>query len=364
MISKIEIYPKKLSLKTDFYIAGGNVASLKEGTPHIFVKIIDDENNFGWGEARPSHRWSYETFETVTTTLEKYIIPELIGMDEYDLKNIHKKMNQIIANGIVTGQPIAKSSIDMALYDLISKKSELPLYKYLGSVCQNKVDISYIISAKDEDDAIIQTQEAIKLGYKGIKIKAGINPEKDLNIIKSISQYSKNLFIIVDANQSWDLNKTIQISRALYNSNVKYLEQPLPANNILDYVELVRKSDVPIALDESIYTVQDLINYIKLKAINALVLKVSRCGGIYNAYLIGKIALDSGIPLIGGGLTESPLGMMASAHLFCSLNIDTPVDLNGMQFLSDSLFNNSAFNKTFIELNNFSGIGIEPNIVC
>ncbi|HQJ75719.1 MAG TPA: enolase C-terminal domain-like protein [Bacteroidota bacterium] len=362
MITKIEIYPKMLPLKSDFNIASGNVADSKKGAPHIFLKVFDDENNYGWGEARPSHRWSYETFETVVSALENYIIPELIGVDEFDLKTIHKRMNNIIANGIVTGQPIAKSSVDMALYDLISKKMNLSLRKFLTSNSFNKIHLSYIISAQNPEEGSFQAEKAIKEGFTGIKIKAGINYEKDLDIIKAISEVAKDLFIIVDANQSWDIPKTIKICKELYYTNVKYIEQPLPANDILGYSQLLKKVDLPIALDESIYTAQDLINHIKLDAINALVLKISRCAGIYNAYLIGRIALENGITLIGGGLTESSLGMMASAQLFAALNISLPVDLNGMQFLSDHLFKYKPFNKTYIELDDTPGIGIEPII--
>ena len=92
MITKIEIFPALLPLKSDFQIAGGVVANKNEGAPHVFVKITDDTNNFGWGECRPSRRWSYETLETVTTTLNNYLAPEITGMDEYNLSGIHQKI--------------------------------------------------------------------------------------------------------------------------------------------------------------------------------------------------------------------------------------------------------------------------------
>ncbi len=366
MIKRVEIFPVQLPVKRDFKIAGGVVASSSQGAPHIFVKITDHEGSFGWGECRPSHRWSYETLETVTSTLKNYIAPELIGMDEKDIESAHKKMNSVIAGAVVTGQPIAKSAVDMALFDLNSKKAALPLYRFLSDSEQNQIKLSAIISAQSPEEAVSAAELYIDEGFEGFKIKAGINTELDLEIIKSVSEISKDIFIVVDANQSWDMEKTIKISRLLSCANVKYIEQPLPANNILDYGKIVQRCSIPIALDESVFTEQDLINHIELRAINALVLKVSRSAGLYNAFRIGKLALNNGIELLGGGLTESMLGLLGSAHLFASLGIKTPADLNGMQFLADELFvaeniTDHKISKTCIELYHSAGIGMQPD---
>ena len=277
-------------------------------------------------------------------------------MDEYNLSGIHQKMNYLIAPGVVTGQPIAKSAIDMALYDLISKKANLPLYKFLGSSEQTEVKLSAIISAKNPDEAIKRAKKVMKDGFTGIKIKAGINPDYDLDIIKSVSEISGNVFLVVDANQSWSMNTTIRMCKQLANTNVRYIEQPLLANDILGYAQLVNRCELPIALDESIFTAQDLINHIRLNAISALVLKVSRSAGIYNAYHIGRIAIDSGITLLGGGLTESILGLTASAHLFAALGITTPVDLNGNQFLQNDPVPGTTPDKVVLGVT--PGIGI------
>lgn len=47
-------------MKQNFVISGGSVGDQKSGAPHVYVKITNDNSESGWGEARPSHRWSYE----------------------------------------------------------------------------------------------------------------------------------------------------------------------------------------------------------------------------------------------------------------------------------------------------------------
>src|SRR5947209_8035204 len=78
------------------------------GRPSVVVKITADDGSEGWGQSVPSHRWSYETIETVQTTIEKYLAPSLIGLDPFDEEAIRDAMNGVIANSFSTGQPICK----------------------------------------------------------------------------------------------------------------------------------------------------------------------------------------------------------------------------------------------------------------
>src|SRR4051794_2127887 len=105
--------PLRLPFRETFKISRGSVGSPEEGAPHVYVRVRADDGAEGWGEARPSHRWSYETEESVVTTLRRYLAPVLIGLDPWDLAAVHAAMGRQIAPGISTGAPIAKSAIDM-----------------------------------------------------------------------------------------------------------------------------------------------------------------------------------------------------------------------------------------------------------
>ena len=78
-ISEVTVFPTRLPFRTTFKISRGAVGSQAEGAPHIYVRVTADDGAVGWGEARPSHRWSYETEETVVTTLRRYLGPAVVG---------------------------------------------------------------------------------------------------------------------------------------------------------------------------------------------------------------------------------------------------------------------------------------------
>ena len=83
------------------------------GRPSVVVKITADNGVIGWGQSVPSHRWSYETVESVETTITNYLAPELVGLDPFDEDAINARMNRIIAPSFSTGQPICKAGIDL-----------------------------------------------------------------------------------------------------------------------------------------------------------------------------------------------------------------------------------------------------------
>src|SRR5436305_6530146 len=126
-IKAVEAFALRLPFRIEFRIARGSVGSPAAGAPHVYVRVTADDGTVGWGEARPSHRWSYETEESVLTTIRGYLAPALLGADPWDLVGLHQVMDREIAPGISVGAPIAKCAVDMAVHDLLARAAGVPL---------------------------------------------------------------------------------------------------------------------------------------------------------------------------------------------------------------------------------------------
>jgi muconate cycloisomerase len=362
MIQSIEVIRLLLPIARMLKLSRGVASDPKAGAPHILVKVTDENGIVGWGEARPSPRWSYETPETVVTTIRIYLVPALLGKDEFDLDGIHKIMDTVIAPGVQIGQPIAKSAIDIALHDLAGKKRKTSLSAMLGGDGTTGVKLGYVVSATTIDEAVAQTAEGLEQGYHGFKVKTGIRPEIDLEMVQEISKVAGGKYLWIDANQGWQFDEAIRFSTAMANFGVHVLEQPLAANDITGYRDLVQRSGIPIALDESIYSPRDLVQFVKLKAINGLVIKICRVGGIYWAKKMAAMARDEGLLLLGSGLTEGRISLTSSVHVFSSFKMDVPVDLNGPQFLRDDMVAGPfEFPGREVHPPMGPGLGIEPD---
>ncbi|MCJ7841220.1 mandelate racemase [Lederbergia sp. NSJ-179] len=357
-ISDIEVYPLSLPMKQDYHIAGGSVGDQQKRAPHVYVKITSDTEEEGWGEARPSHRWSYETLESAVTTLNNYIKPILIEENAEDLQKIHKKMDRQIASGLAIGQPIAKAAVDMALHDLIGKHRKQSLTSLWGGMPKKNINLSYLISTSDPEKAFAKAKYAKEQGYLGVDVKIGLNPKQDAAILEAVKEAAPELFFRTDANQCYNLPQAVQLSKKMEQIGIDVFEQPLPAEDLKGHAELRRKVNIPIALDESIWGPGNLLQALRLEACDLVVIKTTKMGGLRKARLCGEIAREANIGLLGGGLTDSSLGLMASAHLFNYLDIDTPVDLNGPMFLEDDpVENGPQIDGGNVELSCGYGIG-------
>jgi L-alanine-DL-glutamate epimerase-like enolase superfamily enzyme len=107
-IARIDAFPVRYPMQGRFKFFEGPEGS-PTGRPAVLVRITDDSGAIGWGESVPIPKWSDETLETVTTTIEQYLAPELVGRDPADIAGAHAVMDRAIAPAFSTGQPIAKS---------------------------------------------------------------------------------------------------------------------------------------------------------------------------------------------------------------------------------------------------------------
>ena len=242
VIQSIDVISTRLPLKSEFSISRGSVADASVGAPHIYVKVITDTELIGWGECRPSHRWSYETEETVVSTLNNYLAPAIIGMDVFDIESIHEVMDTEIAPSTHPGQPIAKSAIDLAMHDLMAKHKNETLYEYFGSKEKVSMPLCYTVFATDPTSAGNIVASAVKDGYKCFKVKVGHDSiAEDLKILESVVNNAAGGIIWADPNQAYTVDLTIEHASEFSDLGILYLEQPIAAGDITGHRKIKEK---------------------------------------------------------------------------------------------------------------------------
>jgi muconate cycloisomerase len=337
IVEDMEVHQASLRFKRGFEISRGKIGGVGMYAPHVLVRLDDGDDGFGWGESRSSHLWSYETNESVVSTLEGYLKPCIVGHDPSDLGGLHGRMDSVIAPGVTRGQPIAKSSIDIACHDLVCRKNEASLFSFMGGEYKAELDISYLVSVSDGEEALEATSSAIREGYRGFKIKIGKGLERDIEIIAACREAAGNRFLWADANQAYSYEESVKLAREADRYDLQVLEQPLASTARRKLVRLSEESPVTIAIDESVFTPSDLDDFISWGFRGSVVIKVAKSGGLLPARRMIELARQSGLGLLGSGLTESMVGFSASLQLFSATGIDRPVDLNGPQFIEDHI---------------------------
>ncbi|HEX4129847.1 MAG TPA: enolase C-terminal domain-like protein [Pirellulales bacterium] len=305
--------------------------------PTIVVKIVADDGTTGWGQAVPSQRWSYETPETVRSTIDRYLAPELIGRDSSDLAGAHAAMNRAIAPSFSTGQPLAKAGIDLALHDLAGKATGRTVAELWGRPPGGTVELSWTLNPQTLDEVAGQIEIACQQGYRSFNVKVGNTVEADLALCREVRRAAPQAFVWVDANGGYDEASALTIAPRLADLGIAAFEQPLPANRLRGLRTLKRQGALPIVLDEPIVSRVDLEEFLGLGLLDGVTMKVSRCGGLFESLATMKLIEDSGLFWLGSGLTDPDISLAASLVLFAAFGLERPAALNAPQFLTTSI---------------------------
>jgi len=336
IVRRMSIHPIFLPFRRSFDISRGRIGDVGALAPHVILRLEASEAS-GWGEARPSHLWSYETRETVTTTLHGYLRGCIEGQDARDLKGLHRRMDTVIAPAVTRGQPIAKSGIDMAAHDLLCRSQGVSLSSFLGGQGRSKIKLTFLVSASSPEEAGEQVRSALEEGYSGFKVKIGKGVERDLEILARCRDVIGNRFLWADANQAYGYADALRLAKEGARLDLQILEQPLISTDRSGLVRLSKESPTKIAIDESVFVAEDLRDFIALGFEGAVVVKTAKSGGILPARAMIDLAMESDLEVLGSGLTEGMVGLSASVQLFHASGIRLPVDLNGPQFIADDV---------------------------
>lgn len=353
IIKNIEICEILVPLVTPFKTALRTVEAVND----IVVKVISDTGEIGYGEAAPTAVITGETKESIKSAIINYIKPVIIGMEIDNLEYIMEKLNNSILKNTS-----AKAAVDMAIYDLYSKKLNSPLYKILGGY-RNEITTDITISVNNIDEMVQDSVNAVSEGFNILKIKVGKEGEKDIERITEIRKaVGKNISLRVDANQGWTSKQAVKIISALEdrNLNIDLVEQPVKYWDLEGMKYVTQNTYTKILADESVFSPLDAVKIIHERAADLINIKLMKTGGIYNALKICDIAEVCGVECMIGCMLESKISVSAAANLGAGRKIITMVDLDGPALCKiDSISGGPIFNGRSIKMSEKLGIGFE-----
>lgn len=308
------------------------------GRRTVVVRLTTDDGAVGWGQAVPSPRWSYETPESVRSTLDFYLGPALIGIDIDDAAEMRRRLNSEIAAGFSVGQPIAKAAIDLALWDLWGRRDGKSVAQLAGSsAAPEAITLSWTLNPQRLEEIEVAVAEAHARGYRHFNLKVAPDPEFDLSAVRLLRQFAPAAILWVDANGGYDLESALSVAPKFAGLGVSALEQPLAANQLAGYRRLRTQGALPILMDESIVSAADFDEFHQLGLLDGVAVKVSRMGGITESLRLIKRLQETDSLFYASGLTDPDLSLAASLQVFAAGGLRLPAALNGPQFLRGSI---------------------------
>jgi L-Ala-D/L-Glu epimerase len=324
-ITKIEIIKLNIPYKEPFVISLGVIP---EAT-NVVVRIHTSIGLTGTGECAPFVFIVGETQETVFE-LAKQVGKMLLGRDPFAIGD---RLHEI--DRAVKGNPTMKSAFDMALYDLLALRANMPLYQLLGGSNNKKIYTDMTISIGDPKKVFLDAVEFKKSGFPAVKVKLGTTMKEDVARIKAIREaVGPDYPIRIDANQGWDTITAIETLKALEPFGIEHCEEPIPHWNNRELVKVRENSPIPIMADESIFDHHDAFRLASMGACDYFNIKFSKSGGINNALKIIAVAESAGIKCQVGCMSESRFALTALMHLVLASDAIVHYDMDSSLMLA------------------------------
>jgi muconate cycloisomerase len=285
---------------------------------HLVVKLVDDNGRAGWGESPaiptwggPNMRYYGETPQTARTMIRDVLWPAIEGISPLEPHALHAAMDRA-----VKGNPYAKAALDIAFYDLAGRALGVPVHILLGGAVRDRVAVCHSLGIMDDEPACDEAERAVAEGVRTIKVKTGIDPERDVRLVRALRQrLGDDAAIRVDANEGYDsVSEAVRITKQQVDEGGIFLcEQPVadPAG----LAEVARRVEVPVMADESAWTARDIVELSQLGPIETFSLYVTKPGGLFRAMQQSVVAHTVGLTSDIGGSIEMGIGNAANLHL-------------------------------------------------
>lgn len=351
LITSVEIYKLFIPLKEPFVISLGPVTNVE----NIIIFIRTKERITGIGECSPYMTINGESVDTCFIVAQ-YLAKVLKGSNALNIENCIQKMDATIY-----GNSSIKSAFDMALYDIASQHSGLPLFRFLGGKKDKILTTDMTVSIAGADKMASDALKFKGAGFPAIKVKLGQSMKLDVARIKAIRDAIGNdIALRIDANQGWGTaENAINVLNALAPFNLEHCEEPILRWRFMELSKVSAASSIPIMADESCGDDHDAERLIALKACSMFNIKLGKSGGIFKALKIIDHASKANMHLQIGGFMESRIGMTASAHLALTndhivhCDFDTP-----LMFTEDPVDQGMEYRSNgVIEVHDIPGLG-------
>ena len=186
--------------------------------------------------------------------------------------------------------------------------------------------VVFRLGIKDSlDELAAAVKKELAAGYQRIKIK--IKPGKELPQVKRLRQEFPGIKLMVDANSAYRMEDW-PLLKQLESFYLMMIEQPLGWDDLYGHVELQKKLDTPICLDECIHSEQQARAAILLGACKIFNIKMGRVGGYTVAMRIHDVCEQNGMPVWCGGMLESGIGRAHNIALSTLENFSLPGDVS------------------------------------
>src|SRR5438105_5086164 len=200
---------------------------------------------------------------TIAMCLEEAIVPRVIGRDATAVEAIWRDLwRATLTSGRGGIAMMAISALDIALWDAVGKRANLPLHRLWGHF-RSEIPAygSGCWRGAGGDGMIAKALHYKEQGYKAIKMQVAHvgDLRTDLDNVRRMREaVGPEIDIMIDVNMGWTADVAIQMGRKFEHYDVYWLEEPVVADDFKGYMRVAEALDLRIVGGETHFARFDL----------------------------------------------------------------------------------------------------------
>lgn len=338
----------------------------------LLVKVTTEDGIYGWGESGLSARE-----DSVTATIGHFS-DFLVGQDSRQIGRIWQETyrSQYFEGGRVL--TAAMSAIDIALYDILGKRLNVPVYQLLGGLQRSHIPTFASVDASSLDELLAKVHILVDAGWDNVRLSPSsfdngpvYDPRESLALIADEllavrKEFGNKLCLGIDLHHRLSIAEAASFCNMLPRGTLDYLEEPIRCETPEAYVTLRSMTDVPFAIGEEFSSKWAAAPYLEQGLTQYMRLDVCNVGGFTEAMKISGWCERHYIDL----MPHNPLGPVCTAatvHLAAAVanfswleTRQSPVEKLG--FHDDTLFPTQVrLEDAVYPVPNTPGLGVEVN---
>ncbi|MGD2200646.1 MAG: mandelate racemase/muconate lactonizing enzyme family protein [Candidatus Bathyarchaeota archaeon] len=288
----------------------------------LFVKVETDEDVHGWGEAY-TQLDRYRNIEQMVQEISRY----LVGRDPFNIKHFTRMVYDDFAGRRGSMDLFcALSGIEQALWDIIGKVLDSPVYNLLGGTCRPKIRVyanGWYGDAKTPDAYADKAVATVKKGFDALKFDPFPGPWRlfisktderaAVEVVRAVREaVGSEIDLLIEVHRRLAPMHAVKVARMLEEFDPYWFEEPVPSENLPALAEVRRRVNIPVVTGEALYTKAAFREVFERRAADIINPDVCNCGGILELKEIAAMAEPYYIAVSPHNYNSTTVGLAAT----------------------------------------------------
>ena len=328
-------------------------SGVRTGVTRLIVEIETAGGIVGWGE-------TICLLDAIPAVLDNVVIPLAHGRTVDAVESFHRHVQGAGYYHHKRAAVMATCAVEMAMWDAFGKACGQPLFRLWGGQWRTRIALSAYLLQSDPVQVVADARAYRDAGYETFKLKIGYDERSDIELTRIVrDEIGPDVPLRLDVNGAWTPGTAKRQCHKLLPYDPVYIEQPLELDDLAGHASLRASQPIPIALDESAYTLQDVGNIVRAQAADVILLDPHEAGGLWATVKAAAIAESVGIPVTLHSGGELGLSQAAYLHLAASIpNLSLAIDNEITHLAADVIAQPFTVDRGTLEVPQGPGLGV------